>query len=97
MLQQKLTKAGDTMSGALDMGMNRTTGIANPKTSQDAATKTYEDFLLSLKVSKAGDTMSDSIYMNLNKITNLGDPVNAQNVVTKNYLDTLEGECKNCG
>ena len=38
-LQQKLIKTGDTMNGILDMGNDRITGIANPTTAQDAATK----------------------------------------------------------
>ena len=36
-LQQKLIKTVESMSGALDMGNNRITGIANPTTS-DAST-----------------------------------------------------------
>lgn len=39
----KVTKAGDTMSGALAMGANKITGVADPTLVQDAATKTYVD------------------------------------------------------
>ena len=87
-LQQKLRKTGNTMSGVLDLGNNRLTGVLNPSSAQDASTKTYTNNIGSLKVSKSVDVMSGSIDMNLNKITDVADPINAQDVVTKNYLHT---------
>ena len=36
-------KSRGTMTGELDMGTNRVTGVANPTDSQDAATKAYVD------------------------------------------------------
>lgn len=36
-------KAGDTMSGALAMGTNKITGLGDPTSAQDAATKAYVD------------------------------------------------------
>ncbi len=39
----KVSKTGDTMSGALAMGANKITGVADPTLVQDAATKTYVD------------------------------------------------------
>lgn len=40
---EKVTKAGDAMTGALSLGNNRITDIANPSAAQDAATKSYVD------------------------------------------------------
>ena len=82
-LQQKLTKTGDTMSGALNMGMNRIIGLLDPSSTQDVSSKTYTDNIGVLSVAKTGDTMSGSINMNLNKITNLGDSVSTHDIVTK--------------
>ena len=39
----KLDKSGGTMSGALDMGLNRITSLSSPTLSTDAATKQYVD------------------------------------------------------
>ena len=40
-LQQKLTKSSDTMSGALDMGANKITGVLNPASAQNISTNIY--------------------------------------------------------
>jgi len=37
----KVSKAGDTMSGALAMGANKVTGVGDPTAAQDAVTKAY--------------------------------------------------------
>ena len=80
------------MSGALDMGNNRITGVLNPASAQDISIKLYSDNVGTLEgISNTGDIMSNSTDMNLNKITVVADPVAAQDVVTKNYLDTTEG------
>lgn len=42
-----LPKAGGTMSGAIAMGTNAITGMADPSSAQDAATKNYVDTQLS--------------------------------------------------
>ena len=42
-LQQKLTKTGDVMNGALNMGDDRITGVLNPSSAQDISTKIYTD------------------------------------------------------
>lgn len=47
----KVSKAGDTMSGALAMGANKITGVADPTLVQDAATKNYTDTQISNTVS----------------------------------------------
>lgn len=88
----KVTKAGDTMSGALAMGSNKITGLGTPTANADAATKLYVDTadatLTSSKVNKAGDTMSGNLDLNSNKITNLGTPTASGDAVTKFYVDT---------
>ena len=42
-LANAVKKAGDTMSGVLDMSGNKITGVANPTDSGDVANKTYVD------------------------------------------------------
>jgi len=42
-LDAKLPKAGGTMSGAIAMGTNKITGLGDPTSAQDAATKAYVD------------------------------------------------------
>ena len=88
----KVTKAGDTMSGALAMGNNKITGLGTPTATTDASTKAYVDSgdsaLTSSKVSKSGDTMSGALAMGNNKITGLGSPTISTDASTKNYVDT---------
>ena len=40
-LAKKVDKSGDTMSGVLNMGSNKITGLANPTLSSDAISKSY--------------------------------------------------------
>jgi len=42
-LSEKLATAGGTMSGAIAMGTNKITGLGEPTSAQDAATKSYVD------------------------------------------------------
>jgi len=42
-LSEKLATAGGTMSGAIAMGTNKITGLGDPTSAQDAATKAYVD------------------------------------------------------
>jgi len=46
----KVDKAGDSMTGALAMGTNKITGVGDPTTLQDAATKAYVDGLLGASI-----------------------------------------------
>ena len=87
----KLTKAGDTMTGALAMGTNKITGLGTPTAAADAATKAYVDTADGLQLNLTGGTMTGAIAMGTNKITGLGTPTLATDAVNKSYSDTLFG------
>ena len=87
----KVSKAGDTMSGALAMGTNKITGLGTPTTGTDATTKTYVDDADALKLSLSGGTMSGAIAMGSNKITGLGTPTAGTDATTKTYVDGILG------
>ena len=70
----KVTKSGDTMTGALTLH-------ADPIASLQAATKQYVDNQDALKVSKAGDTMTGALVL-------AGDPTTGMQAATKQYIDT---------
>ena len=90
-------KAGDTMSGDLNMGTHKVTGLATPTGNTDAATKQYVDNAVSGDyLPTSGGTMSGNIDMNGNTIQNVKDPVNAQDAANKEYVDAIgEGVGKN--
>jgi hypothetical protein len=90
-LATKLALAGGTMSGAIAMGTNKITGMGDPTSNQDAATKVYVDTQRDTRLALAGGTMTGAIAMGNNKITGMGDPTNAQDAATKNYIDVLFG------
>jgi hypothetical protein len=87
----KVSKAGDTMTGALAMSTNKITGVGNPTANQDAATKVYVDTADALKLNLAGGTMSGAIAMGTNKITGLGTPTADADATTKLYVDGILG------
>lgn len=49
----KVNKAGDTMSGALNMGNNKVTGLATPTEDSDATPKSYVDTAVGTKANSA--------------------------------------------
>jgi len=87
-LDAKLALAGGTMSGNIAMGTNSITGMADPSSAQDAATKAYVDTADALKLNLSGGTMSGAIAMGTNAITGMADPSSAQDAATKAYVDS---------
>ena len=81
-------KAGDTMTGALNMGNNKVTNVAAPAANSDAVNKGYVDTAVSgltdgttalPYVKKAGDTMTGAL--------NLPAPTADANATNKKYVD----------
>lgn len=87
----KVSKAGDSMTGALAMGANKITGLGTPSADTDASTKGYVDTQRDTRLALAGGTMSGAIAMGTNKITGLGDPTSNQDAATKVYVDGILG------
>ena len=90
-LATKLTKAGGTMTGAIDMGSQKITTTYTPLNNSDLSNKLYVDTQANLQVTKTGDTMSGSLGMGGNKITNLGTPTANTDASTKGYTDGILG------
>jgi hypothetical protein len=87
----KLPKAGGTMTGAIAMSTNKITGVGDPTSAQDVATKVYTDTQRDTRVAKTGDTMSGALAMGSNKITGLGTPTAGTDATTKTYVDNILG------
>ena len=87
----KLPKAGGTMTGAIAMSTNKITGVGDPTSAQDVATKVYTDTQRDTRVAKTGDTMSGALAMGSNKITGLGTPTAGTDATTKTYVDGILG------
>ena len=82
--------AGDTMTGALDMGSNKVTSSATPSTGNDLTNKTYTDNTF---VDASGDSMSGDLNMGTNDILSaasvqgLSTPVTDDYAANKGYVD----------
>lgn len=74
-----------TMSGALAMGSQKITGLANGTVSTDGVNKGQLD----LKLSLTGGTMSGPIAMGTQLITGLAPGVSGTDAVNKNQLDAV--------
>lgn len=83
----KMNRAGDVMTGLLDMSGNRIQHIATPISDSDAANKAYVDAAAAVKVNRSGDTMTGVLNMGTNRIISVSDPANAQDAATKKYVD----------
>lgn len=84
-------KAGDTMTGALDMQNHKVTNVAAPTETADAVNKGYVDTAISgltdgttamPYVKKAGDTMTGAL--------NLPAPTENANAANKKYVDDAD-------
>ncbi len=80
----KLSTSGGTMSGAIAMGSQKITGLANGTDNNDAVNKSQLDTKLNL----AGGTMSGAIAMGSQKITGLANGTDSNDAVNKSQLDT---------
>ena len=87
----KVSKSGDTMSGALAMGSNKITGLGTPTAGTDAATKTYVDGVGDTKLALAGGTMTGNIVMGSNKVTSTATPTTDDDLTRKAYVDSILG------
>lgn len=87
----KVSKAGDSMTGALAMGSNKITGLGTPTAGTDATTKTYVDTADALKLNLSGGTMTGNIVMNANKVTSTATPTVDDDLTRKGYVDSILG------
>ena len=87
----KVSKAGDTMSGALAMGTNRVTGLGDPVSNQDATTKIYVDNADAAKLNLSGGTMTGNLSMGANKVTSTASPTADDDLTRKGYVDNILG------
>lgn len=87
-MSSKVSKAGDTMTGDLNMGGYKITNLFFPTASLDAVNKNYVDGVSAglLRVD-GSNSMTGALDMGFNKITTLQDPTSAQDAATKNYVD----------
>jgi cytoskeletal protein CcmA (bactofilin family) len=90
-INTKVSKAGDTMTGALAMGTNKITSSATPTVGSDLTNKTYVDAQRDTRVAKTGDSMSGNLEMSSNKVTGLAAPTNANDATRKAYVDDILG------
>lgn len=88
----KVSKAGDTMTGNLNMGGNTVTGLKDPVAATDAVTLDYfnknKEAGGGVYLEIAGGTMGGNINMSGNKIVNLPTPTGDNDPATKAYTDS---------
>ena len=87
-LDAKLALAGGTMSGNIAMGTNSITGMADPSSAQDAATKAYVDSQVSSgsALDIAGDSGTDTVTVGTDTFTFSGTANEVTTAVTDNTL-----------
>ena len=83
-----VNKAGDTMTGDLNMDGHTITGISDALESTDALPKGQAD---DIYVNVTGDTMTGPLNMGNNKITMGGTPTEITDVTNKGYVDGVVG------
>jgi hypothetical protein len=89
-LQTKVDKAGDVMTGDLNMGSNKITCTCIPNADEVLTNKGYVDS----KLSKAGDTMTGELNMNGQQIIGLKNPTDDDEACNKKYVDLKAAELK---
>ena len=89
----KVDKAGNQMSGNLDMNNNRLINIGNPVDNQDGVTKDYLDIItksinrsVQLKVNADGGAMRGNLDMDWHTVTNVKFPLNSCDATNKLYV-----------
>lgn len=87
----KVSKSGDSMTGALAMGGNKITGLGTPTATTDAATKSYVDTERDTRLALSGGTMTGNIVMGANIITSTSTPVSNDDLTRKGYVDSILG------
>lgn len=89
---------GDTMTGVLNMGDNKITGVKDTDIPTGAVINTNltnGTDVLNMRTADAryvnvdGDTMLGSLNMGAFRITNVADPAASQDAATKSYVDSL--------
>src|SRR6185503_6093762 len=89
----KVNRAGDTMSGDLDMSATKKVkNMADPSGLQDAATKNYVDTTIATAggsyVLKAGDTMTGDLNLGGHLVTSIAGPSAGTDAANKTYVDS---------
>src|SRR6476469_47739 len=92
-IETKVDKAGDKMTGILDMNNNRLINIGNPVDNQDGVTKDYLDIItksinrsVQLKVNADGGAMRGNLDMDWHTVTNVKFPLNSCDATNKLYV-----------
>jgi hypothetical protein len=88
-INTKVSKAGDTMTGALAMTNSKITGLGTPTAGTDAAHKTYVDGQRDTRLALAGGTMTGSVVLGSNKITTTANPTSDDDLARKGYVDGI--------
>ena len=99
-IEKHLLLSGGTMTGDINMGSHKISGIPTiPESDTDAVNKAYVDSVgtgaKNASLPKAGGQMSGGIDMNGNAVSNLSAPENDADAATKEYVDTAETNAKN--
>ena len=90
-LAGKLPLAGGTMTGAIAMGTNKISGLADPTSAQDAATRAYVLAQTASGLPLSGGTMTGDIVLGSNAITTTADPASNDTLTRKSYVDGILG------
>jgi hypothetical protein len=92
-MQTKIEKAGDKMTGNLDMNSNRLTNVGNAIDKQDCVTKNQLELTtdsikrsVQLKLNTDGDSMSGKLDMMDHRISNVKFPLDSSDAANKLYV-----------